>query len=124
MAAGLSVLALYGYPGNVVSGSLVDASSFTYSSGVSTTNAGSYIAGYMDGENRAKFFYTDGSSIALPTLVSVTQVSIVDSAGNTKTGSYLVTLSYAAGSPDATSANSEIFLDPYGLLIKAGTAYG
>lgn len=124
MAAGLSVLALYGYPGNVASGSLVDASSFTYSSGVSTTNAGSFIAGYMDGENRAKFFYTDGSTISLPTLVQVTQVSIVDAAGTTKTGSYLVQLSYAAGSPDATSANSEIFLDPYGLLIKAGTAYG
>jgi hypothetical protein len=124
MAAGLTVLALYGYPGNVVSGSLVDASSFTYSSGVSTTNAGSYIAGYMDGENRCKFFYTDGSTIALPTLTSVTEVTQVDSAGSTKVGSYLVVLAYSSASIDATSANSEIFLDPYGLLIKAGTAYG
>lgn len=124
MSAGLGVYYLYGYPGNVASGSLVDVSSFTYSSGISTTHAGAWIAGYMDGENRAKFFYTDGSTIALPTLTSVTNVSIVDSAGNTKTGGYNVVLSYAAASPDATSANSEIFLDPYGLLIYAGTAYG
>ncbi len=117
----LSVLNLGPYPSNSTQ---VDASSFTYTNGVSTTNAGSYIAGYMDAENRAKFFYTDAVPTALPTLVSVTQVSIVDSAGNTKTGSYLVTLSYSAASPDATSANSEIFLDTSGLLIKASTSTG
>jgi hypothetical protein len=117
----LTVLNLGPYPSNSTQ---VDASSFTYTNGVSTTNAGSFIAGYMDAENRAKFFYTDATPTALPTLVNVTQVSIVDSAGNTKTGSYLVTLSYSAGSPDATSANSEIFLDTSGLLIKASTSTG
>jgi len=124
MAAGLSIYYLYGYPGNVASSSLVDSSSFTYTSGVSTTHAGAYIAGYLDGENRAKMFYTDGSSIALPTLVSVTQVSMTDASGTSKTGGYYVVLSFAAGSPDATSANSEIYLDQNGLLIVAGTAYG
>ncbi len=117
----LTVLNLGQYPAE---GTSVDASSFTYTSGVSTTNAGSYIAGYMDAENRAKFFYTDGSSIPLPTLTQVTQTSIVDAAGSTKTGAYTVTLAYSALSPDATSANSEIFLDQSGLLIKASTQYG
>lgn len=117
----LSVLNLGPYPSNSTQ---VDASSFTFTNGVSTTNAGSYIAGYMDAENRAKFFYTDATPTALPQLVSVTQVSIVDAAGSTKTGSYIVTLSYSAGSPDATSANSEIFLDTSGLLIKASTSTG
>lgn len=123
MSAGLSVYNIGGYPA-WGGASNVDASSFTFSAGVSTTHAGAYIAGYLDGENRAKFFYTDGSSIALPTLTQITQVSIVDSAGNTKTGAYYVTLSYSAGSPDATSANGTIFLDEFGLLITAGTAYG
>lgn len=117
----LTVLNLGQYPSNSTQ---VDASSFTYTNGVSTTNAGSFIAGYMDAENRAKFFYTDATPTALPTLVSVSQVSQVDSAGNTKTGGFLVTLSYSAGSPDATSANSEIFLDQSGLLIKASTSTG
>jgi hypothetical protein len=119
----LSVLSLFGYPafGGATN---VDASSFTFTNGVSTTNAGSYIVGYMDGENRAKYFYTDGATIALPTLTQVSQVSIVDAAGSTKAGAYYVTLSYSAGSPDATSANGTIFLDEFGLLIKASTAYG
>lgn len=117
----LSVLNLGPYPSNSTQ---VDASSFTFTNGVSLTNAGSFIAGYMDAENRAKFFYTDATPTALPTLVSVTQISQVDSAGNTKTGSYLVQLSFSASSPDATSANSEIFLDVSGLLIKASTSTG
>lgn len=119
----LSVLNLGQYPafGGATS---VDSSSFTFTNGISTTNANSSIAGYLDGENRAKFFYTDGSSIALPTLVQVAQVNIVDAAGTTKAGAYYVTLSFAAGSPDATSANGTIFLDEFGLLIKASTTFG
>lgn len=117
----LTVLNLGQFPANSTQ---VDASSFTYTSGVSLTNAGSFIAGYIDGENRAKLFYTDAAPTALPTLVSVTQISQVDAAGTTKTGAYLVQLSYSAGSPDATSANSEIFLDQSGLLIKASTSTG
>lgn len=119
----LTVLNLGQYPafGGATS---VDASSFVFTSGVSTTNAGSFVAGYVDGENRAKFFYTDGSSIALPTLTQVAQVSIVDAAGSSKAGAYYVTLAYSAGSPDATSANGTIFLDEFGLLIKASTSFG
>lgn len=117
----LTVLNLGQYPAN---GTSVDASSFTFTNGVSTSNAGSFIAGYMDAENRAKFFYTDGSSIALPTFVQATQVDIVDAAGNSKTGAYYIQLSFSAASPDATSANGTIFLDQSGLLIKASTSFG
>jgi hypothetical protein len=92
----------------------------TFTSGVYTPGSTTYIAGYLDGENRSKLFYTDGSTIAVPTLTNVTQVSIVDSAGNTKTGAYYVNLSYSAGSPDATSANSQIYLDEFAMLIESG----
>lgn len=92
----------------------------TFTNGVYTPGSTTYIAGYLDGESRAKVFYTDGSTIAVPTLTQINQVSVVDSAGNTKTGAYYVTLSYAAGSPDATSANSQIYLDEFALLIISG----
>jgi hypothetical protein len=92
----------------------------SFSSGVYTPGSTTYVAGYLDGENRSKLFYTDGSTIAVPTLTTITQVSIVDSAGNTKTGGYYVSLTFAAGSPDATSANGTIFLDEFGLLIESG----
>jgi hypothetical protein len=118
-----SVLNLGGFPSTIASG-FVDPSAFTFTNGVSTTNAGSFIVGYLDGESRAKMFYTDGSTVSLPTLVSVSQITYVDSAGTTKTGGYVVVLNYSAGSPDSTSANSEIFLDDGGLLLKASTAFG
>ena len=92
----------------------------TFTNGVYTPGSTTYVAGYLDGEARSKMFYTDGSTIAVPTLTNITQVSIVDAAGNTKTGAYYVTLSYAAGSPDATSANSQIYLDDFAILITSG----
>lgn len=119
----LSVLNISSYPA-FGGATQVDASSFTFSAGVSTTNAGSYIAGYLDNENRAKFFYTDGTSIPLPTLTQVTEVLDVDASGTTKSGGYYLTLAYSALSPDATSANATIFVDQFTLLIKASTQYG
>lgn len=119
----LSVLNIGSYPA-FGGATQVDASPFTFTAGVSTTNAGSSIVGYIDGENRAKLFYTDGATIPLPTLVSITQVSQVDSAGTTKTGGYYLNLSYSALSPDATSANATIFLDEFGVLLKASTQFG
>jgi hypothetical protein len=44
----------------------------------------------------------------------------VDAAGNTKTGGFYVELAYSAGSPDATSANSQIYLDEFAMLIISG----
>jgi len=122
MAAGLAVVNIGGYP--AYGGATNVDAGLTFSSGTYTPGSTTYIAGYLDGENRAKYFYTDGATIALPTLTKITQVSIVDAAGNTKTGAYNVILAYTAASPDATSANTQIFLDQFGLLLTAGTAYG
>jgi len=122
----LTVKTLSNYPqfGNALGLTNVDASAFTFTNGVSTTYTG-YVAGYLDGEGRAKLFYTDGQSVALPSMVKATQVSQVDAAGNTKTGGYYITLgSWASASPDSASANSEIYLDQMGMIIAASTAYG
>ena len=125
MALSIKYLAAYPQFGNVLGLTSVDASSFTFTNGVDSSTYTGYIAGYVDGESRAKLFWTDGQSIALPKLVKVTQVSIVDAAGTTKTGGFYVTLgSWATGSPDSSSANSEIYLDQMGLLLAASTAYG
>lgn len=123
----LSIKYLSNYPqfGSAAGLTNIDASSFTFTNGVDNSTYTGYIAGYIDGESRAKLFYTDGSTIALPKLVKVTQVSIVDAAGTTKTGGYYISLgTWAPGSPDSASANSEIFLDQMGLLIAASTLYG
>jgi len=118
----LTVTNIGGYPAFGGATNKIAAQSF--SSGVYTPGSTLYVAGYLDGENRAKFFYTDGATIPLPTLTNVTEVSIVDSAGNTKTGAYYVNLAYSALSPDATSANSTIFLDEFALLITSTAQYG
>jgi hypothetical protein len=123
MAAGLTVQNIGQYPAN---GSSVD-SGLSFSSNVYTPGSTTYLAGYLDGESRARLFYTDGSAISLPQLAKITRNSIVDSAGTTKTGSYTVTLTWpaaSAGSPDLSSIGSEIFLDFQGMLIIAGTAFG
>lgn len=92
----------------------------TFTSGVYTPGSATYVAAYLDGEGRSKFFQTDGNTIAVPTLTNVTQTSQVDAAGTTKTGGYYVTLAYAAGSADAPSANTQIYLDDFGVLILSG----
>jgi hypothetical protein len=123
----LSIKYLSNYPqfGSTAGLTNVDASSFSFTNGVDSSSYTGYVAGYIDGESRAKLFYTDGSTIALPKLVKVTQVSIVDAAGTTKTGGYYLSLgTWAPGSPDSASANSEIYLDQLGLIIAASTAYG
>lgn len=122
MSAGLFVVNVGGFPA-WGGASNVDAG-LSFTSNVYTPGSTTYVAAYLDGESRAKVFYTDGTSISLPTLTTITRISTVDSSGTTKTGGYNVVLSYAAGSPDATSANSQIFLDEFAILITAGTAYG
>jgi hypothetical protein len=119
----LSVTTIGKYPAG---GTQVDAG-LTFTSGVYTPGSTTYIAGYLDGENRAKLYYTDGVAISLPTLTNIKQNSIVDSAGTTKTGNYTINLAWpaaTAGSPDLSSIGSEIMLDPYSLLIIASTAFG
>lgn len=123
----LSIKYLSAYPqfGSAAGLTSVNASSFTFTNGVDSSTYTGYVAGYVDGESRAKLFWTDGSTIALPKLVKVTQVSQVDAAGTTKTGGYYLTLgTWASSSPDSSSANSEIYLDQLGLILAASTAYG
>lgn len=123
----LSIKYLSNYPqfGSAVGLTNVNASSFTFTNGVDSSTYTGYIAGYIDGEGRAKMYFTDGSTIPLPKLTKVTQVSQVDAAGTTKTGGFFITIgTWASASPDAASANSEIFLDQMGLLIAASTQYG
>lgn len=125
MALSIKFLASYPQFGAAGTPTQVNASSFTYTNGVDNSTYTGKIAGYVDGESRAKLFFTDGSTIQLPNLVSVTRVSQVDAAGTTKTGGFLVVLgSWDKNSPDTSSANSEIFLDQMGLLIAASTNFG
>jgi hypothetical protein len=125
MSAGLTVQNIGSYP--AFEGATSVDSGLSFTNGVYTQSGTQYVAGYLDGESRAKMFYTDGAAISLPTLVKVTRVSQVDAAGTTKTGGYYVVLSWpagSAGSPDLSSVNSQIFLDQFGILLFAGTAYG
>ena len=118
----LSSYPQFGFNGTPTS---VDGSSFTFTNGVDSTSYTGYVAGYVDGEGRATLFKTDGVAVALPKLVEVKQVSIVDAAGTTKTGGYYIILgSWSSLSPDASSINSEIYVDQMGLIIAASTAYG
>lgn len=118
----LSVTNVGSYP--AFGGATQTIAGLTFTSNVYTPGSTTYVAGYIDGENRAKLFYTDGSTVALPTLTNITRTSQIDAAGTTKTGSYYVTLAYSAGSPDATSANSQIYLDQFAILITSTAQYG
>lgn len=118
----LSVTNIGGYP--AFGGATNKISGLSFTNGVYTPGSTTYVAAYFDGEQRAKVFYTDGATIALPTLTQITQVSIVDAAGTTKAGAYYVTLAYTAASPDATSANGTIFLDEFAVLITSTAQYG
>lgn len=123
MSAGLSVTTVGKYPAE---GTQVDAG-LSFTNGVYTPGSTTYIAGYLDGESRAKIYYTDGVAISLPQLSKITQISQVDSAGTSKTGGYNIALTWPAassGSPDLSSVSSQIFVDQYCLLIIAGTAFG
>src|SRR5260221_12629262 len=114
----LSVSNLSSYPSMSFGVTLtqVNAPTYTFTNGVFTAGT-VFVAGYLDGENRSKLFFTDGSTIPLPKMLNIKQVSQVDAAGTTKTGFYFLTLTaWSALSPDASSINSEIFLDADALL--------
>lgn len=106
---------------------------------------GTWLYGFVDNSQRARFFYSStANTIALPTLVAppVVPLNFVgcgSSATNgvvyqlVQTGSdygttvsgngpYLVTLSFAAGSPDSASP-FQFLLDSGAFLILASTAY-
>lgn len=118
----LSVATLNGFPGNVPSGSQTDAATFTFTSGVYTPGATTYVAGFLDGEMRAKLFAGGGTGgVGLPTLTSITQVT--DPAGGNQVGQLVVRVNPQAGSPDVLSWQT-FRLDPSALLIIASTSAG
>lgn len=90
-----------------------------------------FVVGFIDGEQKAKFFYVNNTTSAvvpLPTLVKITQiVSPADPAGNTRTDGFLVTVLPGTGtggiSPDSSSP-STYYLDPNAMLIIASTNVG
>jgi hypothetical protein len=90
----LSVATLAGFPAiNTTlqrsAGTPTDAATFSFTNGVYTQGGTQYVAGIVDqqGINPSRIFFCDnntgggtkGATIALPTLVSVTQVSAVGS---------------------------------------------
>lgn len=95
-----------------------------------TTSGGQFIAAYFDGEQRAKSYFAPGSATlpaitnGFPSTVKVTQTSIVDSAGNTKTGGFLVQLLPAAA--DTTDVNSPqtVYVDADAIFLVASTNNG
>lgn len=86
------------------------------------------LAGFIDGENRAKMFYTDGSTISLPTVATVIISLYWNGAFGVGTpawayGPVKLIVTYATGSTDAASP-SQFTLDQNAQLIVSSTAYG
>ena len=92
-----------------------------------TPGTTTYCAGFLDGELRSKLFYTDGSSIALPTISTISYIEYWNGAFGVGTPAYEVgwftlTVKYATGSPDA--ASPAVFrLDQNAILIVTTTSY-
>lgn len=91
-----------------------------------------YVAGFLDGEQRSRIFYTDGSIIALPTMKYLQQFQYSDvgllgtnpSGGANKAGGFRIALTPASANLiDATSPMT-FYLDQNAMLIFASTAYG
>lgn len=89
-------------------------------------NSTQFIAGYVDGTEHARLFEPSnaaGNVYNLPTLTEITQIFIVDAAGNTKGGGFRVILTPGSGSPDQSSPET-VFLDQDAVLILASTGAG
>lgn len=126
-------------------GTALVATSATAGTGPAT---GAYLYGFMDGEQKFRSFYSSSAnSISLPTLVQPPVVptnfyscgtagagvvyQLVQTGSDYGTGTtgfagqgmYMVTLSFAAGSPDAASP-FQFFLDQQCLLIVSNATSG
>jgi hypothetical protein len=92
-----------------------------------TTSGGQFIAGYLDGEERGRLFITSAGTPSitngLPSTVSVTQTSIVDSAGSTKVGGFKV-LMLPAAVDTVDSSPMNIYVDQSAWFLVATTANG
>lgn len=98
--------------------------------GVYTPSGSIYCAGFLDGEQRSRLFYTDGSTIALPTIKSISQTTYSDvgeigvGTQAIKGGGFKLVLTPASNNLiDATSPMT-FYLDGYAILIVASTQYG
>lgn len=127
----LSVANLSQYP---VIGTSVDAAG-TGLSGFSsypyTPGGNIFVAGFIDGEQKAKLFAVSnvgGAVLPLPTIVSIKQTAApADPIGAVKTGGFTLTVLPGTGtggiSPDASSPTS-YYLDQEAVLIIASTNVG
>ena len=91
--------------------------------GVFTPSGNVFVAGYMDSDQKSRLFYTDGNSVALPTIKFIAQTQYTDSTG-LKGGGFKVALTpSAANLVDATSPMT-FYLSGYAFLIIASTQFG
>lgn len=91
--------------------------------GVYTPAGNIFVAGFMDGSQVARMFYTDGNSVALPTIKYIAQTQYTDSVGLKGGGFKLALTPSAANLVDATSP-MVFYLDGFTFLIIASTQYG
>lgn len=95
-----------------------------------TTTGGQFVAGYLDGEQRAKLFINssgtplNGIANSLPSTVSTAQISQVDAAGTTKVGAWKVAIQTAAVDTTNYSSPQNIFVDQDGWFLIASTSNG
>src|SRR6185437_14926803 len=73
--------------------------------GVFTPSGNVFVAGYMDSDQKSRLFYTDGNSVALPTI------------------KFIALTPSAANLVDATSPMT-FYLSGYAFLIIASTQFG
>ena len=114
--------------GSAAAGPFVAGSSMT---DIGTLTSSVNIFGFLDGENRAKYFYSStAGSLALPTLSAVPNAVPFGAVPLGTAGASLVyavvlggvigmlyfQVTPAAGSPDAASP-MQYSLDPYGVLL-------
>lgn len=94
-----------------------------------TTTGGQFIAAYVDGEERGHTFLgpnavTPAIANSLPVTVSVAQTSIVDAAGNTKTGGFQVNINPNVLDTVNSSSPQSIYVDTSAVFIVASTNNG
>jgi hypothetical protein len=94
-----------------------------------TSSGGQFVAAYIDGEQRGKTFLAPASSApavanTLPVTVSTAQTSIVDSAGNSKAGGWLIKISPAAADVVNSASPQNIYVDNSAVFVIATTNNG
>lgn len=95
-----------------------------------TNTGGQFVAGYLDGEQRAKLFINsagtpaNGIASSLPSTVSTTQITQVDAAGSSKVGGWKVVINPAAVDTTNFSSPQTVFVDQSAWFLIASTANG